>query len=240
MNVRASACAVLLALATATPLRAELLPHVLAEHNPVEARTWFAQHNALVNRARLGHIALLFIGDSLTYAWRLDGSETWDARFAPLGAEDFGIGGDRTEDVRWRANNGELDGIAPRAVVLEIGTNDLAVGRSVGATVEGIRACVHAIRSKLPGAIIIVVAILPRGGGPQMPERRDIAAVNARIAKLDDGRMIRYIDTGGAFLKPTGELREELYRFDFIHLSSRGYLAWADALNPALARLRLR
>jgi lysophospholipase L1-like esterase len=227
--------------ATATPLRAELLPHVLTEHDVIEARTWFAQHNAFVDRAKLGRIPLLFIGDSLTYAWLLDGRETWDAHFANVGAEDFGIGGDRTEDVRWRATNGELDGIAPRAVVLEIGTNDLAVGRSVGATADGISACVSTIRAKLPGTVIVLIGLLPRGaGGPGTQERRDVAAVNARIAKLDDRRMVRYIDTGGAFLKPNGELRAELYRFDYIHLSGQGYRTWADALSPVLARIRLR
>ena len=231
----------LLVLATAGPLRAELLPHVLTEHDVSEARSWFAQHDAFLDRARLGHIPLLFIGDSLTYAWLLDGREVWDARFAPLGAEDFGIGGDRTEDIRWRASNGELDRIAPRAVVLEIGTNDLAIGRSVGATVEGISACVRAIRVKLPGTVILLVGVLPRGtGNASTPERRSVDAVNARIAKLDDRRMVRYVDTGSAFLKPNGELRAELYRYDFIHLSSQGYRAWADALSPALARIRLR
>jgi lysophospholipase L1-like esterase len=241
VNVRVAAFGVLLLLTTAAPLRAELMPHAVTEHDQVEARRWFAQHTAMVERAKRGGIRLLFIGDSLTYAWLLDGRETWDARFVPLGAENFGIGGDRTVDVQWRAANGELDGIAPRAVVLSIGTNDLGVGRSVAATADGIDACVRAIRAKLPNAIVIVAGVLPRGtGGAQTPLRRHITAVNARVAKLADGRMVRFVDAGGAFLKPNGEVRAELYRFDFIHLSGEGYRVWAKALSPVLARIRLR
>ena len=40
--------------------------------------------------------------------------QAWDTYFAPLNSLNFGIGGDCTEHVLWRIENGELDGINPK------------------------------------------------------------------------------------------------------------------------------
>ena len=38
----------------------------------------------------------------------------------------LGIGGDRTQHVLWRLDNGNIDGIKPKLAVLMIGTNNSA------------------------------------------------------------------------------------------------------------------
>lgn len=48
----------------------------------------------------------------------------WDSQLAPLHCLNFGIGGDRTEHVLWRAMNGELDNINAKVVVIWCGTNN--------------------------------------------------------------------------------------------------------------------
>jgi len=228
---------VLLTLGTPSPSPAQSAPHVLYESEQGDAERWYALHRSYVERARAGNVPLLFLGDSLTYGWLIDGIASWKSAFVPLGAEDFGIGGDRTNDILWRVRHGELDGISPRLVVLSIGTNDLTVGRGVDATAAGVVACVHAIRAKLPKTILVVVGILPRGGGPSAPMRHAIAAVNARIAKFADGSRVLYYDSSAAFLGPGGAMRPELYRRDLLHLSSAGYRAWSGALRPKIVAL---
>lgn len=181
---------------------------------------------------------VVFLGDSLTFDWGGDGRETWDRLYAPLGAANFGIGGDRTSDVLWRIEHGELGNADTRLVVLMIGTNDLGNGATPEETSSGVRACVEAVRRKLPLARVLLLGILPRGGGDaQTPLRQAIARTNDTISRLDDGGSVRYRDIGPAFLKPDGTVRPELYLDDLIHLGSLGYAAWADAMRATFGAL---
>ena len=45
--------------------------------------------------------------------------QAWDTYFAPLNSLNFGIGGDCTEHVLWRIENGELDGVNPKVIKIE-------------------------------------------------------------------------------------------------------------------------
>jgi len=220
-------------------LAAAAEPHVFAGGSERAVRHWVEQHEAFVKRAERGGIPLLFLGDSLTYAWSVDGRQVWLSDFVPLGAVAFGIGGDRTGDVLWRIENGEVEGTGAETVVLLVGTNDLAVGSSVEATIDGVAACVRALRARLPDATVVVMGLAPRGPGDAHTEiRRRVAAVNAGLAKLDDGKNVRFVDPTAAFTNAIGAIRPELYHPDLVHFSTAGYQAWSDVLRPALARFR--
>src|SRR5688572_32552980 len=73
-------------------------------------------HQALNARAAQGDIDLLFVGDSITMAWRSDGRSVWDERYAPRKAANFGLGGDKTEHVLWRLQNGNLEATKPKKI----------------------------------------------------------------------------------------------------------------------------
>ena len=93
--------------------------------NPVPRDVkWVARHEGFVQIAKKGGVDLLFMGDSITDFWRNRGSNVWDKYYAPRNAANFGISADRTEHVLWRMDNGELEGIKPKVVVLMIGTNN--------------------------------------------------------------------------------------------------------------------
>jgi len=68
-------------------------------------------------------IKVVFLGDSITSGWGGNGKETWNKYYAPRGAYNYGIGGDTTQNVLWRIQNHEFDGISPKIVVLKIGKN---------------------------------------------------------------------------------------------------------------------
>src|SRR6187402_3337273 len=72
------------------------------------------RHDGFLARIKQGPVGLLFLGDSITDGWPGRSKETW-TKFAPYQPANFGIGGERTEDVLWRITNGELDGIDPKA-----------------------------------------------------------------------------------------------------------------------------
>ena len=61
------------------------------------------RHAAINERARLGNVDLLFLGDSITQGWEADGKEVWKKRYESRKAMNAGISGDRTQHVlcRW-------------------------------------------------------------------------------------------------------------------------------------------
>jgi lysophospholipase L1-like esterase len=201
---------------------------------------WISQHEANVAAARRGGIDILFIGDSITagWAWGRGGSQIWNAEFAPRHAANFGIGWDRIQNVLWRIENGELDGIQPRVVVLLIGTNNTGNeddGRPRNSTPEivaGVSNLVRRIQFHLPQTKIILFGLFPRGKLND-PVRVQVAAVNTGIAQLAADN-VKYLDIGRRFLAADGTLPREMFP-DLLHPNASGYRIWADAINPVLA-----
>jgi lysophospholipase L1-like esterase len=203
---------------------------------------WLARHEGFVQEAKPGGIDILFLGDSITDFWRNRGSNVWNECYAPRRAADFGISGDRTQHVLWRMEHGELDGIHPRVVVLMIGTNNTGKEKNSGTirntvpeTIAGVQAVVMALRAKLPDTRILLLAIFPRGT-LEDPQRAEVALINTVIARLDDGKMVRYLDIDPQFLEADGTLSRNLMP-DLLHPNERGYEIWADAMNPTLEEM---
>jgi beta-glucosidase len=142
--------------------------------------------------------------------------------------------------VLWRLDHGEVDGLHPKVVVLMIGTNNTGFERdgftrrnSPAEAAEGVKAIVDDLRRKLPEARILLLAVFPRSHLPTDPARREVAAINQRIAGLDDGRHVRYLDIGSRFLTADGTLEPEIMP-DYLHPSPHGYEIWAQAMQPTL------
>jgi len=189
-------------------------------------------HQALNAQAKKGNIDLLFVGDSITMSWRSDGRGVWDERYVPLKAANFGLGGDKTEHVLWRLQNGNLEGIKPKVVVLLIGTNN--VGRiSSEDLAGGITAIVKEINTRLPESKVLLMGLFPRGETPDHPHRIQVAEVNAMISKLEDGQRVFFTDIGAQMLLPDGSISRE-YLPDLLHLSTKGYKLWADNIQPKI------
>jgi lysophospholipase L1-like esterase len=208
--------------------------------NPVPRDAgWVKRHEGFVQEAQKGGIDLLFLGDSITDFWRYRGSNVWNQYYAPRHAANFGISGDRTQHVLWRIDHGELDGIHPKVVVLMIGTNNTGKERdrqtprnTVPETVAGVRAVVNDVRARLPDSRILLLAVFPRGTLDD-PQRAQVALVNTLIAKLDDGRMVKFLDIGPGFLDFDGTLPRSLMP-DLLHPNAQGYRIWAEAMEPTL------
>lgn len=212
--------------------------HFGADANPVDRKEqwWIDRHKSFVERATKGDVNVLFLGDSLTHGWE-NAKEVWERSFSQLHAAEFGIQGDQSQHVLWRIKEGkELEGIHPRVVVLLIGVNDLAEGKTPGETAKGIAAVVRELRRQRPGANILLLGIFPHGQTAISPLRAKIKQVNERIANLDDARRVHYIDFGVRFLDKDGNLTNEIAP-DFVHLSSKGYQIYADEIRPILEDL---
>ena len=201
---------------------------------------WLKTHEAFLQRARQGKVDLLFLGDSITAWWFSSNGEgkgaieVWKRYYAPKHAANFGIPGDRVENLLWRIENGEVDGIKPKAVVVLIGTNNVMID-TPAEIAEGIGKVVKRLRAKLPETKILLLGIFPRSERQDMVRERN-RAVNERISRLDDGRFIFYQDLESKFIEPDGSIRREIMP-DSLHLSKRGYEIWAEAMEPTLREL---
>ncbi len=202
---------------------------------PVNSRWWFARHENFLSQARNGNIRVLFLGDSITDLWQGEGRPVWHSNFAPLAAANFGIGGDKVENVLWRVRNGELDRIAPRVVVLLIGTNNLGSN-----SVEDILATqlelIVEIHRHLPKTKVLLLGVFPRVDSWSKDFRGNIEPINQGLARLADGHFIHFLNIGDLFKSPAGGISPKIMH-DGLHLTEKGYEIWAGAMLPTLKRL---
>jgi len=201
---------------------------------------FYELHAAFLKRAK-EPMDVLFLGDSITEGWGKAPS-VWKEYYEKYRPANFGISGDRTQHVIWRIEDGELDGIKPKVVVLMIGTNNSAddTGAQIAAADTKI---VRLIRGKIPGAKVLLLAIFPRGPwrgdkDPAAAQQRmaAIGEANALLAKLDDGKDVRFLDIGHVFLGPDGKIPDGIMP-DQLHPNATGYQLWAIAMQPLLTEM---
>ena len=186
------------------------------------------KHVGLAKRAKQGNCDLLFLGDSITDFWK---KPVWDKYFGHLKALNFGISADRTEHVIWRIQNGTLDGIKPRLVVLMIGTNNIKSGDvrvPPPYVLEGVQAIIDEIFKRLPDTKILLMGILPRQPGYDWIADT-IKEANVLLKGLAAHDQIWFMDIGDQYLDEKGTLRKELMP-DFLHPSEAGYEIWGRSI----------
>jgi lysophospholipase L1-like esterase len=180
---------------------------------------------------------LVFIGDSITQGWEKEGRDIWQRHYAGYRALNLGFSGDRTENVLWRLQHGELDGLAPKLVVLMIGTNNTGHrAENPETTAAGVKRLIDEIRLRLPGAKVLLLAIFPRGGKPDDPLRAINERVNRLIAGNGDGRQVHFLDINAALTAADGTLSKEVMP-DLLHPNAAGYAIWQREMQPLLQEL---
>jgi lysophospholipase L1-like esterase len=198
-------------------------------------------HQQLLDKARAGKIDLYFLGDSITRRWGAtdypDFLAHWNKNFHGWNAADFGWGGDTTHQMLWRLQNGELDGVNPKVIVLLAGTNNIGKGDKPGSAAdaaEGIEAILAFCQAKAPAATIILTAVFPRNDSPA--SNALITELNTRIARLAEGKRIRFLDINRQLADENGVLLAGM-AVDKLHLTLKGYEVWARGLEPILLEL---
>ena len=198
---------------------------------------WDERFERNLNRLAKGNVDLLMIGDSITEGWEKAGKDVWDKYYADRKAVNLGYGGDRTENLLWRLQNGELDGIEPKAGVVMIGTNNTGHRREDPELIAaGVRAVLDELRSQQPQMKILLLSIFPRDPEPGTPMREINLAANDLIAEFADGEHIFYQEIYSEFLQEDGSLSKEIMP-DYLHPNEKGYAIWAEAMEPTLSRL---
>ncbi|MBL9126102.1 MAG: hypothetical protein JNL97_00575 [Verrucomicrobiales bacterium] len=217
-------------------LTLRLHAHSAVEPAPRPEEGWQRRHASMnTNAATLGDKAkVIFIGDSITQGWEGEGRDVWAHYYASRNAINLGIGGDRTQHVLWRLDNGNIAGLKPKAAVVMIGTNNSnGEDNTVEQIADGVAAIVKKLRERLPDTKVLLLPIFPRSENPS-PQRGKVLQVNQILQKLADGRHVEWVDFGHRFLASDGTIPRDLMP-DYLHLSKKAYGVWAESLEPSLA-----
>ena len=215
---------------TILPERLESATEPVAKTKPA----WIERHEAMNSKAKAGGIDLIYIGDSIVQFFETKGRNVWNRYYAPRKALNLGISGDRTQHVLWRLDNGNLDGISPKLAIVMIGQNN-GGHNSAEEIAEGVIAVVQRIRTKLPHTQILLLGIFQRREKPT-PEREVLANANEIVSKLADGKTIHFMDINRLYVQTDGSIPADLMP-DFEHPSEKGYQAWAETIEPEVAKL---
>lgn len=196
---------------------------------------WTKRHQSFNKRVAQGNCDLIFIGDSITQGWEGRGKKVWAKHYAKRNAVNLGIGGDRTQHVIWRLDNGNLHRIKPKAAVIMIGTNNSG-SNSSQEIADGVEVIVKQLRKKLPETKVLLLGVFPRGANKADKRRQVNEGANATFKKIADGKSVHYLDIGQKFLKEDGTLPREIMP-DLLHLSEKGYTIWAESIEAKLKEL---
>ncbi len=198
---------------------------------------WKERHEQQLQRARQGGYDLVFLGDSITQGWEGAGKEVWAQFYGARKALNLGIGGDRTEHVLWRLDEGIVDGLKPKALVLMLGTNNTGHRNDPPeAIAAGMEAILKKLRQRLPETKILLLAIFPRSAQATDPMRVNNDRTNERLAKFADGKTVFFLSVNDKLLGADGALSKEIMP-DLLHPQKKGYQIWAEAMEPELTRL---
>lgn len=219
-----------------------------------------ARHVEKVKAVKAGHYDLALIGDSITHTVgdMNDGKyapnqAVWQRHFEPRRAINLGMNGQRTEEILWNLQNGQLEFTqSPKVAMLLIGTNNaddrnFARTHSPEEIFAGTRAIVDLIRQRHPSTKILVLRVFPRGGdsekGISPPTFNSSAKcietcrrAGELTARLADGKHVFWLDVNHVFLRSNGTINTELM-WDLLHPSPAGTEAWVQAIEPTLAQL---
>ena len=214
---------------------------------PRQSEFWLNRFDEINRRIEQGNIDLLFIGDSITHFWEgtiyptdsephgAAGQAVWDEYYSQRNAVNIGIGGDKIENILWRLDHGNIDGISPKLIVLLAGTNN-AADNTAEEIADGIVAIIDKLQLKLPASEILLLSIFPRGEHPN--DRRTILAnaSETAAARIADRDKVHYMDIAANFLSKDGILSPDIMP-DARHPNEQGYRIWAESIEPIVSEL---
>lgn len=192
--------------------------------------------------AAQGACDMVFLGDSITEFWLTLGASVWSSYYGHRRPLNQGISADRTQHLLYRINNmGFLDGISPKLAVLGIGHNNFYVADDdVPTIVDGIHACLDAVRKKLPNTKVLWVKLLP-GLAANSPERAVRNAVNTVLdsSPYVDGVNVILHDLGDIFYEEGTEdiVTPGLIGEDMLHPVQAGYELYAASIESIVASI---
>ncbi|MEO6730023.1 MAG: GDSL-type esterase/lipase family protein [Ferruginibacter sp.] len=218
-----------------------------------DSYNWWERHKDVLSIKDSINPEIVLIGNSITHFWggepRLkwadgklrnpNGPKSWDSLFHNYRVLNLGFGWDRTQNVLWRLDRGQLDGLHPRTVIINIGTNNTSETKNARMNtapeiVGGIRAICLRVRSKVPDAKIVLMAVFPREQKKDHPRRMLINEINKQLESFANEQKITFVNIGSKMLDADGTFLPGLTS-DFCHPTEKGYQIWADEIRSIIS-----
>ena len=205
---------------------------------------WYAKHEGILKMQAENQYELIFVGDSICHNWSGDGPglrdigiENWKKDIAKYKVLNLGFGYDRTQNMLWRLEHGELKGQNPKLIVTNIGTNQFSCspnydGDTPEDAAEGAIAVLKKIREYCPESRIVVMAVFPRGPARDFFDPRINPLTKFVKEFVEQQKNMVFLDISEKFLNEDGTQNLALYADTGCHPNNAGYQVWADALLP--------
>ncbi len=232
--------------------RPERMPLAATPLSRMETPWWRIRHQEKLQEISGRRVDLVWLGDSITQNWErrgppdwMDFAPAWERFYGGRHAANLGFKGDNTGHLLWRMQNGELDGIQPRAAVVLIGANNMGrVHWSAPQTLAGIEAVLAELRRRLPGTNALLLGVLPSVRSKWVT--RTTEEVNRGLADLYGGGAVAgvtYIDVGRLFMRD-GQVDRGAFYDDMLdppdpplHPTVAAQARIAEAIEPTLAAM---
>ncbi|MCU4677246.1 GDSL-type esterase/lipase family protein [Catenovulum sp. 2E275] len=214
----------------ANPSDLSTTPAVLNEYWSVE--WWMPRHEQKLLQAKTQNPDFILIGDSITHGWEDAGKDVWNKWFADIHTLNLGFSGDRTENVLWRLQHGEVDGLSPKLVMIMIGTNNTGHRmENPEFIINGINAILTELDKRIPNSKVLLLNIFPRGAEISDEARQNNIKVNQLLDDVALKHNALRADFNADFLDESGHLSKAIMP-DLLHPNEQGYEIWAKQLNP--------
>ncbi|MCX7009376.1 MAG: GDSL-type esterase/lipase family protein [Kiritimatiellaeota bacterium] len=178
--------------------------------------------------------AVVFVGDSLTGGWKNLAKD-----IPKLKVANRGLGGDTSRGALFRFKQDVLD-LNPKAVVIEIGNNDLTAMGAPADMLSNLAAMVALAEKEKPGMPVVLCSIPPSANpkAPVKPESRQ--AMNTGIRQLAaEHATAHFGDLSTALANADGSPKLEYFAADKLHMNDAGHIKWAELLTPIFEKLKL-
>jgi len=186
------------------------------------------KHSYFLNLPNKESYKVILFGDSLTRRWE-DYPQQWKAYMEPLKALNMGVGADCLENMQWRLENGELEGLNPEVFVLLMGTNNLDKDDD-DTILKRIKLNVDLIHQKFPRARILLQGLYPRDRDEKGTDYNlRINKINSDLMKMYSSGVVEFLNPGPQLLSPEGAINRDIMP-DGLHLNDAGY----EVLGPLL------
>lgn len=203
---------------------------------------WWQERHEEKIKAPMINPQLVLLGNSILHTLDYsDRNEVWREYLHKYRALNLGFSGDRTENLIWRIENGELDQSKPKVILLLIGTNNTDGNHFLSITqpneLQGaIWKITRIIRKKLPETKILLLGIFPYGYKANYRDNinKETNKFLSEFPAKDNN--LYYKDIGEIFLDETGKIDKTLMP-DYLHPNAKGHLLMFKTLDPFMEEL---
>lgn len=200
---------------------------------------WMDRHEAKLQEVKKGKhdIDLVLIGDSITHSMDDRAPGMVQKTFPGVRHLNLGYSGDKTENVLWRLQHGEIDGLSPKLAMIMIGTNNTGHRKDPAeVTVQGIKLILEEVTRQMPLTKVLLVSVFPRGATADDELRKLNAEINQGLPALADNHTVFHLNINDKFLDADGGLSREIMP-DLLHPNAAGYQIWLDAVKPTVDKI---